>query len=127
MYKNLAAVALGFSLLGGSVVAMAPAAPAQASTAPKYLCYEGTSIPRSLTANTSPKKCNGIYRITVSGQIVAQIDNRRVKNWNDLAKRLQSGYEASQKWCAQNSLTCTIVTSVGSLLLGGVIQRTMTA
>jgi len=124
MYKKLAAVALGLSLLGGSVVA---AAPAQASTTPYYLCYRGTSIPQNLTANTSPKKCNGIYRITVSGKIVAQVDNRKVKNWADFSKRMQAGYAASQKWCAQNSLTCTIATSLGSLLLGGVFSRTATA
>ncbi|GAA3336685.1 hypothetical protein GCM10017714_35000 [Curtobacterium pusillum] len=123
MYKRLTAAILGLSLLGGSVVA---AVPAQASTAPKYLCYNNGSVPKQLTANTSPKTCNGIYRITVSGKMVAQLDNRRVKNYADLLKRLQAGYTASQKWCAQNSLTCTIVTSVGSLLLGGVIKRTIT-
>ncbi|WP_022907679.1 hypothetical protein [Curtobacterium sp. B18] len=124
MMKQLAAVVIGLSLLGGSVVAVSPA---EASSTPHYLCYRGTSIPQNLTANTSPKKCNGIYRITVGGKMVAQVDNRKVKNWADFSRRMQAGYQASQRWCAQNSLTCTIVTSVGSLLLGGVFSRTATA
>ncbi|WIE77143.1 hypothetical protein [Curtobacterium sp. MCSS17_007] len=61
----------------------------------------------------------------MSGKMVAQLDNRQVKNYGDLLHRLESGYKASQKWCSENSLTCTIVTAVGSTLLGGVIKRTI--
>lgn len=120
MIKRFAAVAVGLALLGGTVAAPAPA---MASDSPKYLCYRGTSIPQTLKSNTDPKTCNGIYRITLHAKIEVQIDNRKVKNWNDLVKRVRAGEKSAEKWCGDNPLSCGVLTTIGTTLLGGVFKK----
>lgn len=38
---------------------------------------------------------------------------------------VKRGNASAQKWCSDNSLSCGIMTSIGSLLLGGVIKNTI--
>lgn len=96
------------------------APPASASAALKYTCWSGGSIPQYLTKSSDPRKCRGLYKISKSGKYVAVLDNRRVKNFSDLKKRIKQGYTSMQKWCSSNSLTCAVMTSVGVLALQGV-------
>lgn len=101
------------------------AAPASAASDVNYACYNYVGAPQQLTAKSDPKKCNGIYRISKDGKVVVQIDNRKIKNWSQFVAAVKRGNASAQKWCSDNSLSCGIMTSIGSLLLGGVIKNTI--
>lgn len=50
--------------------------------------------------------------------LVLQIHNGGVGVWT----AIRNGYTATQNWCANNSFTCAVVTSVGVSLAGGWIK-----
>lgn len=116
MMKVLAPIAgVSAALLLTAGLTLAPAPPARASNT-YYACGMGTPIPFNW-AGKNPKECKGVYKIEVGGVSKLTIDNRRVKDWNGLIKRFSEGYASAQKWCASNSLTCTVVTTVGLALV----------
>lgn len=105
--------AMSASLTG---VGVATAQPAQALDTTYYKCYIGTPTPLEWK-NKNPASCNGIFRITRNAKTLFALDGRKVKNYDDMVKNLKGEYKAAQKWCADNSLTCTVVTSVGLALV----------
>lgn len=120
--KKIAAFVVSVALATVAIMAVAVVerGPSAEASSTSYSCFSGTPAPQQLTNRSDPRKCRGVYKIWQGGRYVVTIDNRRVKNWSDLGRRLQQGYTASQKWCASNSLTCTIVTTAGFLALRGV-------
>lgn len=74
-----------------------------------------------------PRKCKGIYEVfdltspQHGGKTIMFLQNPGTNVWNAIAR----GYAATQKWCASNSFTCAVVTSVGVSLVGGWIKAAM--
>lgn len=110
--KTTSAIALSAILgIGGSV---ALATPAVAATPTRALCGNST-----VWDGKDPNTCDGIYRLydlTSSqhgGKVIFQVDNtnyaaRQAGAW----AAVKGGYDAANAWCADNSLTCTVVTAV---------------
>ncbi|MBD8104741.1 hypothetical protein [Plantibacter sp. CFBP 8775] len=111
--KTTSALALTAILgIGGSV---AVATPAAAATPTRALCGNST-----VWDGKDPDTCDGIYRLydlsssQHGGKIIFQVDNtnyaaRQAGAW----AAVKGGYEAANDWCADNVLTCTVVTGIG--------------
>lgn len=87
--------------------------------------YADVGVCNSVNVGTrNPKSCSGIYQVyqwNAAMQrpvLVLQIHNGGVGVWT----AIRNGYTATQNWCANNSFTCAVVTSVGVSLAGGWIK-----
>lgn len=97
----LVAVLLSLSAL------FAVTAPAQAAGANYERCSGGTTFYD--WSGKNPKDCkSGVYLMVRDGKEVLKMKTDRPW-WEGM----QEGYEAAQKWCSENTLTCNILTSVG--------------
>jgi uncharacterized membrane protein len=121
---KVTAGALGASLIFSATVT-GIAVPASAAGSTNYACFNYGGAPQQLTSKSNPKNCNGIYKISKDGKVVASIDNRKIKNWTQFVAAVNRGNKSAQKWCSDNSLSCGVLTSIGSLLLGGVLKKTI--
>lgn len=78
--------------------------------------------------NKDPRTCEGHYTVRqfgpdlpYQGKVIFQTYYGAPgyqRMWNAVA----SGYQATQDWCADNSATCAVVTSVGVSIVGGWIK-----
>ncbi|MDN5585191.1 hypothetical protein [Brevibacterium aurantiacum] len=78
----------------------------------QYQCkaYSVRGASQYKTWTGSPKKCKTTYRVVNSkGKIVLQIN----KPQKSLAQIAGKSWKSANKWCGANSLTCTILTTVG--------------
>ncbi|WFR68370.1 hypothetical protein P9139_09290 [Curtobacterium flaccumfaciens] len=104
------------TILAGGVLA-SPAEPANA--APVKIverCYAGTGYTGANKdwSGKNPKSCNGSYIMyDVSGR--APLNLVKIKNTKHVSfqKFVTSEYKAAQKWCSNNSFTCTLLSAVG--------------
>lgn len=75
----------------------------------------------------NPKTCKSTYKVyewsTAMQRPVLKFQVTKGTNiWPYVAK----GYKATQDWCAKNSLTCGVITSVGVTIVGGWLKNAIT-
>lgn len=100
----IAGIALGMAALSPT--------PATAADSTKITC--NANNPTGTQVNwkgKDPKKCSGTYMIQKNGKVVLRVNNNQ--NGPGFYGVAKEGYEATQKWCAKNSATCGVITSVG--------------
>lgn len=66
----------------------------------------------------NPSTCGQYYRLYVNGKVVFAAQSRSGPNiWGVVGQ----GYTALQKWCSSNSMTCGVVTAVGTLTVASLL------
>lgn len=66
----------------------------------------------------NPSTCGQYYRLYINGKVVFAAQSRSGPNiWGVVGQ----GYTALQKWCSRNSMTCGVVTSVGTLAVASLL------
>lgn len=113
-------MALGFIATQSTLAAE----PANAAASTTSVCWKpNPKVPGSSTTvwnGKNPKDCHAryqLYDIRNSRPVLVLDLNKPAVDSAAFWKAIAAGYTASQKWCAQNSLTCTIIVSVGVALV----------
>jgi hypothetical protein len=117
--RMMATIAIAGCLTVGSVTSPVAVDTASAAARPTRALCGTTNWDKK-----SPEKCNGVYRLYdlygggPRGTIIFQVNNTNyAANKKAMEKAITSGYKAANKWCGQNSLTCSIVTGVAVAIL----------
>lgn len=89
-----------------------------------YTCVHPT--PNSQAKNMrgkDPKTCNGWYQIVEkkSGKKVLVVNTQ--KNNGGVVTALRKGVKATNKWCDNNSATCSVVIGVGIAIAQGILTN----
>jgi hypothetical protein len=80
--------------------------------------YAGGSTKTFDWTGKNPSTCGQYYRLYVNGKLVFAAQTRSGPNiWGVVGQ----GYTALQKWCSRNSMTCGVVTSVGTLAVASLL------
>jgi hypothetical protein len=124
--KRLIAVILVLAVAAGAAVAEASVSPTTQASAASFnaICWKpNPKIPGSSTTvwtGKNPKDCKARYQLYDTsrgrGALVLDIAKNGTSSVSFWAA-IQKGYAAAQKWCSQNSLTCTVIVSVGVALV----------
>lgn len=123
--KILCALSALLVMFAGSVVMAGPAAAAPPAGVKTYCMQAGPASVKRSWDGKDPQSCATTYWIEKNGTKVMQLNvgeaNRakiRAKMWG----AMKGDYDAAQDWCSGNSLTCTLVTSAGFAILGGILS-----
>jgi hypothetical protein len=117
---RVARVTAVLAVTGTIVAASVFAVPAEsAQAAPLKIverCYTGTGYTGTNRdwSGKNPKSCKGSYIMyDVSGR--TPINLVKIKNTGHVSfqKFATSEYKAAQRWCSNNSFTCTLLSAVG--------------
>lgn len=107
-------------LVMGIVVSPVGATPSQAAST-RAICYTAQSYQQGsqLWNGKNPKSCPGSYQLyDMSGArptLIMQIRNTKAVSFQQLVAK---EYADAQRWCANNSLTCTIITGIAFVVVG---------
>ncbi|MFK4730801.1 hypothetical protein ROT00_14020 [Agromyces mediolanus] len=117
---------LAFVLVLGlnTMQATVAAAPASAAGSTTAVCWKPNPAIRgsqtTVWTGKNPRTCRARYQLydVRGGRPVLVLDvKKKAVDSAAFWKAVAAGYAASQKWCSQNSLTCTLIVSVGIMLV----------
>lgn len=112
---------LAIALLVMGVVASPVGATPSYAASTRAICYTAQSYQQGTQdwAGKNPKSCPGSYQLyDMSGPrpaLIMQIRNTKAVSFQQL---IAKEYADAQRWCSNNSLTCTIITGVAFALVG---------
>lgn len=116
---------LALTLVAVGIVGQGTTASVSAANAASYsaVCWKpNPKVPGSTTTSwngKNPKDCNARYQLydTSRGRGALVIDINKKANTTAFWKAVSQGYSAAQTWCSKNSMSCSILVSVGVALL----------
>lgn len=109
--------AVSVSAPPGAVLAAASAVAAKAGPQRWAICGSTN------WGSKNPKTCKSSYTVYEWNTAMQRpVIKFQVTNGTNIWPYVAKGYQATQDWCAKNSLTCGVITSVGVTIVFGWIQ-----
>lgn len=120
MIRKISTLFAALALSLGMMVATGEAAAAYGTPDPvNYATCQSGVTAAYYPVDADPRDCHTYYRLYHNHKLVLSMDNSSNPDvWN----RWGRGYRAAQDWCANNSMTCGVMTGIGFMIVSPIIS-----